>query len=155
MPKFKRISYDNMKARQKENFNFAKLAATLADFGFVCLKLSDDWQGADFLAYDIKGAYTLRVQLKSRITIAKKYRSSDIWIAFPHKRFWYLVKHDRLVEKVRKHTKWLNSDSWKVGTYHSDKINPELLKSLAGNKLAQVYGPIIEIANRRKRKKSA
>jgi hypothetical protein len=80
---FKKIAYDKLNARQKEQFNFQKIAATLADYGFNCIKLSDDWQGADFLAYHVDGTTTLRVQLKSRLDIKQKYRDKNIWMAFP------------------------------------------------------------------------
>ena len=53
--KFNKIDYENLNARQKEVFNFHKIAAMLADYGFNCLKLTDDWQGADFLAYQMLG----------------------------------------------------------------------------------------------------
>ena len=46
--KLQRINYNNLNAKQKEIFNFQKVAAILADYGFNCIKLSDDWQGADF-----------------------------------------------------------------------------------------------------------
>ncbi len=48
---FKKIPYDQLNGKQKEIFNFQKIAATFADYGFNCIKLADDWQGADFLAY--------------------------------------------------------------------------------------------------------
>ena len=86
---FKKIAYNKLNARQKELFNFQKIAATLADYGFNCIKLSDDWQGADFLAYHLDGLTTLRVQLKSRLDIREKYRGKNIWMAFPHKKVWY------------------------------------------------------------------
>ncbi len=68
------IEFNKLNARQKENFNFQKIAAVLADYGFNCIKLTDDWNGADFLAYHIDGETTLKVQLKSRLTVAKKYQ---------------------------------------------------------------------------------
>jgi hypothetical protein len=34
----------------------------LADYGFLTMRLSDDWQGADFIAQHIDGAF-LKVQL--------------------------------------------------------------------------------------------
>lgn len=46
---FPKISYRELNARQKENFNFQKVSAVLADYGFVTFRLSDDWQGADFI----------------------------------------------------------------------------------------------------------
>jgi hypothetical protein len=141
---FKPVSYNDLNAKQKELFNFQKIAARLADYGFNCIKLADDWQGADFLAYHIDGATTLKVQLKSRVTIKHKYRGKDIWIAFPHKRDWYLIQHDRLVEKVGECTRWLDSDSWKerMDGYSSASINSKLLESISGNKLEPIYDSI-------------
>lgn len=57
----KKIAYTRLHARQKENFNYQKLSAVLADYGFVTLRLSDDWQGADFIAQHIDGKQFLRV----------------------------------------------------------------------------------------------
>ena len=141
---FEPINYGKLRAKQKELFNFQKVAATLADYGFNCIKLADDWQGADFLAYHINGTTTLKIQLKSRITIDKKYREKDIWIAFPHKHYWYLVKHDSLVEKIGKHTNWLKTRAWKdKGLYHSIAVNARLLGGLAEDKLGPVYGDVL------------
>jgi len=143
--RFEKVSYDALNARQKELFNFQKVSATLADYGFNCIKLADDWQGADFLAYHVKDTKTLKVQLKSRLTIQLKYSQKDIWIAFPHKGHWYLIEHDLLVEKVQQHTDWLDSHSWKtLGGYSSTSVNPRLLESLAESRLGPVYGPILD-----------
>ena len=139
--RFQRVPYDSLNARQKELFNFQKIAATLADCGYNCIKLADDWQGADFLAYHMNDTTTLKVQLKSRLTINRKYCGKGIWMAFPHEEYWYLIEHDRLVDKVGKHTKWLNSDSWRNNEgYHSTSINLKLLESLAEDRLGPVYG---------------
>jgi frataxin-like iron-binding protein CyaY len=139
-----KVSYDSLSAKQKDLFNFQKIAATLADYGFNCIKLADDWQGADFLAYHINGSTTLKVQLKSRLTINQKYCSKNIWVAFPHKGYWYLIEHDHLVEKAREQTDWLNSSSWidKHG-YSSTSINGDLLQSLAENKLEPLYNSLL------------
>ena len=141
---FKKVRFERLNARQKELFNFQKIAATLADYGFNCIKLADDWKGADFLAYHLDGTTTLRVQLKSRLAIQRKYRRKNIWIAFPHKGQWYLIEHDRLVIKVGKATDWLKTRSWrKDHSYTSSSINGALLKTLAENKLGEVYGTIL------------
>ena len=142
--RFVKVEYGKLTPKQKELFNFQKIAATLADFGYNCIKLADDWQGADFLAYHINGKTTLKVQLKSRVTInKKKYGGKDIWIAFPHKKEWYLIEHDRLVVKIGEHTTWLDSSSWKDRDgYSSISINPELLMSLDENRLGPVYGSL-------------
>jgi frataxin-like iron-binding protein CyaY len=142
--RFEKIHYNTLTARQKELFNFQKIAATLADCGFNCIKLADDWQGADFLAYHINGTTTLKVQLKSRVTIDQKYCDKDIWIAFPHKGDWYLIKHDRLVEKIGQHTDWPGSSSWRdKHGYSSMSINAALLESLGEDKLGPIYGPVL------------
>ena len=84
------------------------------------------------------------MQLKSRITIGKKYSDKDLWIAFPYKGHWYLIAHDLLVEKVRKHTDWLNTPSWKdMKGYSSARINAGSLQSLAEDMLGPVYGPVL------------
>jgi hypothetical protein len=142
---FEHIPYATLNARQKEIFNFQKLSATLADYGFNCIKLADDWGGADFIAYHVITTRTLKIQLKSRITIGTKYVGKDIWVAFPHKRFWYLIEHVRLVEKIGESTDWLRTPSWLTGNaYSSVSINPTLLNALAENKLGPVYGRILE-----------
>jgi len=143
---FERIDYKILNAKQKELFNFQKIAATFADYGYNCIKLADDWQGADFLAYHATKDETLKVQLKSRITINKnKYAGKKIFMAFPHKEVWYVIEHDQLVEKIGRRTTWLLSDSWvKKGGYSSVSINQELLDELVENKLGPVYGTIVE-----------
>ena len=132
---FEKVDYRRLNAKQKELFNFQKIAARLADYGYNCIKLADDWQGADFLAYHIDGTTTLKVQLKSRLTIDQKY-GKDIWIAFPYKADWYLIQHDDLVHKIQEHADWLKSVSWKDGKkYSSTSVNKGLLESLAENRL--------------------
>jgi frataxin-like iron-binding protein CyaY len=109
---FKQIEYQELNARQQENYNFAKLAATLADYGFSALRLSDDWQGADLIAIHIDGATYLKVQLKGRLTFDKKYLGKSIWIAFRTAGSWYLYDHDTWLEEIaRKHIE--NSKAWR------------------------------------------
>ena len=54
---FEKIDYNLLNAKQKENFNFQKVAAAFADYGFNCIKLTDDWHGADFLTNHIDGKH--------------------------------------------------------------------------------------------------
>ena len=133
------IRYDDLNAKQKEIYNFQKIAAALADYGFNCIKLQDDWLGADFLAYHKDGSQTLRVQLKGRVTIDKKYQGRDLYIAFPFteggRRVWYLAPHDELVRQIGEHTNWLNTPSWEKGAYSSVSLNPQLREALEPYKL--------------------
>ena len=57
--KLRRVKYSDLNSRQKEVFNFQKVAALLAGFGFHCIKFADDCQGADFLAYHKDGKETV------------------------------------------------------------------------------------------------
>ena len=104
----KRISYSTLTSRHKENYNFAKVSALLADYGFTTMRLSDDWRGADFIAHHPSGR-TLFVQLKSRLTINRKYSRQhtgrDIHICFPTvaaPRQWFLYRHDNLAAHMVK-----------------------------------------------------
>lgn len=138
----KKIDYKEQKPRQKENYNFQKVAGLLANYGFNCIKLSDDWQGADFLAYHKDKESTLKVQLKSRLTIDKKYHGKGLYIAFPlgqigkHEE-WHLIEHDYLIELVDTHTNFLKTHSWKKrnGAYSSDNPNKRLITALDHFKL--------------------
>ena len=97
---FEPVPYCDLNSRQKENYNFHKVAARLADYGFNCLRLTDDWQGADFIACHINGETFLKVQLKGRLQINRIYQGKDIHIAFIHGETMYLYDHDRLVNHV-------------------------------------------------------
>ena len=107
--KLQYVEYDKLSPKQKEIYNFQKVASILADYGFNCIKLADDWKGADFLAYHKDGDQTLKVQLKSGMGIYKKFIGKHLYMCFPigkmgHLRIWYLIPHDKLVEIVRKVT---------------------------------------------------
>ena len=99
---FNKVGYNDLNSRQKEIFNFQKVSSVLADYGFNCIKLADDWNGADFLAYHFNGSETLKVQLKGRLTIAKKYLGKGLFMAFPIDGIWCLINHDELVEMIGK-----------------------------------------------------
>ncbi|MGB3317241.1 MAG: hypothetical protein WBB85_22875 [Albidovulum sp.] len=97
---FEEIDYRDLNSRQKENYNFQKVAARLANYGFNCLRLTDDWQGADFIACHIDGETVLKVQLKSRLTIDKKYVGKAIYIAFLNHADCFLYPHDAFLNAL-------------------------------------------------------
>jgi len=114
-----RISYSTLNSRQQENYNYQKISAILADFGFVTFRLNDDWQGADFIAQHIDGETFLKVQLKGRLTFNQKYFGKDIYIAFQNNGTWYLFPHDELLKKVLQETNIESTESWSVGGGYS------------------------------------
>lgn len=112
---FQKISYDQLNARQKENYNFQKIAAILAEYGYSCMWLNDDWQGADFIANHIDGVEFLKVQLKGRLMIDKKYVGKDIWVAFRQGGDTYLYPHDEAIEMIaQKFSKTMERAGWVI-----------------------------------------
>jgi len=97
---FERIDYRELNSRQQENYNFQKVVGQLADYGYNCLRLNDDWQGADFLACHVNGNTFLKVQLKGRFTIDSKYIGRDVHIAFLDGDECYVYPHDSTLEAV-------------------------------------------------------
>ena len=110
---FTRVNYAKLNSRQQENYNFARVSALLSEYGFTTLRLSDDWQGADFIATHISGAPFLKVQLKSRLWVDTKYKGKEIWLCFPHKGTWYLYPHDDLLAWALANTGIGRTQGWK------------------------------------------
>lgn len=133
--KLYKIKYKDLNARQKENYNFQKISSILADYGFVTHKLSDDWQGADFIAQHIDGETFLKVQLKGRLTFEKKYVGKDIYIAFRSGQTWYLIPHDEVLEQVKKITNICNTESWERGGYSFPRLSNQLKDILTPYKI--------------------
>lgn len=128
---FHRIQYENLNSRQKENFNFHKLAGLLADYGFNCMWLNDDWQGADFIACHIDGNTFHKIQLKGRLTIDQKYSGKDILIAFNQDAKWYIYPHDEMRDKILQLGLMAGSKSWdENGGYSWPNIPKQILPHL-------------------------
>lgn len=123
-----KIAYDTLNSRQKENYNFHKIAAVLVDYGFTSIRLSDDWQGADFIAQHVDGETFLKVQLKGRMSIDKKYIGRGLHICFPYEGHWYLFPHDEVVDHLLKTSNIGNTSSWiEQGAYSFKIISREYL----------------------------
>jgi hypothetical protein len=128
--RLRKIRYSQLNARQKENFNFQKVSAILADYGFVTLRLWDDWHGADFIAQHISGE-VLRIQLKSRLAFYKKYEGKGLYVAFGEGTSWYLYPHDDLLMKVLEETKIGSTASWRQrGGYSFPRLSKVVAKLL-------------------------
>jgi hypothetical protein len=123
---FKKIKYEELNSKQKENHNFHKVASKLANYGFNSMRLNDDWEGADFIS--INNGEMIKVQLKGRFTIDKKYIDKDIYISFLEDKKVKIFKHDDALSFMPKNVK--NSKSWsEVGTYSWGKT-PEYFNSI-------------------------
>lgn len=148
--KFKRLGFEEgtgAASKQVETYNFHKAAAVLAEYGFDCIRLSDDWAGADFLAHHKETGNTLQVQLKSSLVIAKKFeRNEDLYMCFPLDRTgnWYLIKHTDLLELVREHSPyWLETSRWEANDlFWSYRATKEMRKALEPYAYWSQYGVI-------------
>lgn len=124
---FERIEYEQLDSRQQENYNFQKLSAVLADYGFSTIRLTADWNGADFIAQHKDGLTFLKVQLKGRLTFGKKYQDQDLYVAFRDGADWYLYPHDELLEEVQRVTTMSTTESWtERGGYSFPRISQEI-----------------------------
>jgi hypothetical protein len=130
------IRYDNLNPRQKEAYNFQKVSGLLADFGFITIRLTDDWQGADFIAQHINGREFLKVQLKGRCSLAKKYSGKNVHICFPDRGAWYLVPHDELVEWHRERNLVINTPSWEKGEYNFPLLSKSLSRHIENYRIS-------------------
>jgi hypothetical protein len=132
---FKKILYSQLNARQQENYNYQKVSAILADYGFNTIRLSDDWQGADFIAIHINGKDFLKVQLKGRLTFEKKYIDKDVWICFSYDEKWFLYQHDILLKIFGDKMNFINTSSWKKGGYSWNHLNKYQVSILSKYKI--------------------
>jgi hypothetical protein len=123
---FVRVKYDDLTSRQKEAYNFQKVSALLSEFGYSTIRLSDDWNGADFIAQHLDGSF-LKVQLKGRLSFYEKYSDKDLYICFRDNQHWYLYPHDELRDKVLSMGLMKGTESWDDRKGYSF---PRLSKSL-------------------------
>ena len=98
MELFRKVDYNkDLNPKQKESYNFQKISGILADFGYITYRMFDDYNGADFHAVRIDGQI-LKIQLKGRFEILKKYYGKGLYIAFCYKSDWYIYPHDYFYE---------------------------------------------------------
>lgn len=133
---FERISYEDLNARQKEQYNYQKASAILADYGFQTFRLTTDWKGADFIAHHNNQEIFIKVQLKGRLSFDRKYIGKDIWICFPDPPCWYLYPHDELMNQAFRITNIENTEAWRVnGIYNFPHLTESMGRLLEQYKL--------------------
>ena len=137
--RFEHITYEEKtgkNSKQIETYNFHKAASVLTEYGFDCVRITNDWRGADFLAYHPETSQTLEVQLKTCLVIDEKYRDyEDLYMCFPLDETgnWYLIKHSRLMEIMKeKAPKRFRTKTWKkkqsLFTYKANEDIKEALE---------------------------
>jgi hypothetical protein len=131
--KLEKINYKDLKPKAQEIFNFQKVSATLADYGFTTMWLNNDWLGGDFLAVHIDGKTFLKVQLKGRLSFNRGYRGKDIYICFICDGETYLYPHDLILDQIESKISdktYLNKGTWscrKLTQEYRQLLEPYLL----------------------------
>ena len=123
---FKQIKYSKLNSRQKENYNFHKVASKLADYGFNSMRLNDDWEGADFIAINDKEM--IKVQLKGRFSIDKKYIGKNLFIAFIEQDKVKIYLHDKAVNMAPNNI--INSKSWRDNGLYNWSKTPKVYNKI-------------------------
>ena len=122
-----KINYESLKTtKQKEIYNFQKVSAVFADYGYSVTPLRDDAEFADFVAVPfIRDEITkpLWVQLKSGYTAWGKYLNKDLYICFfdRNSNTWYLYPHDELYTKLESELRERAKDWDKEHKYETAK----------------------------------
>jgi len=98
---YKKIKYESLKPKQQEIYNFQRVSAIFAEYGYSVTLLRDDIEFADFVAVPFlreKITKPIFVQLKGGLTLQKKYLKKELYICFFDKKSkaWYLYPHDEL-----------------------------------------------------------
>ena len=125
-----KIVYKELNSRQQETYNFHRVAARLAEYGYNSILLSDDWLGADFIAYHIDGERFYRVQLKGRMMIDDKYTGKGLYIAFIDGDRVYLYPHDELAQQIDTAGRVNGSVSWSEKRKYSWPRLPSWVREL-------------------------
>jgi hypothetical protein len=111
------VTYSELNSRQKETYNFHLISGRLAKYGYNSILLSDDWLGADFIAYHNDGKRFYRVQLKGRMTIDDKYIGKDLYIAFIDSGVKcdrvYIYPHDEMANRIDAAGRINDTTSWR------------------------------------------
>ncbi len=91
----------------------------LADYGFDSVRLTDNWQCADFFAVHKDDGRILKVRHMRRTMIERRHIGKDLHVCFPIEGVWHLVSHDELIRIVEEtHPSTLETHSWtKLGVY--------------------------------------
>ena len=127
--KFEQIEYRTLNPKAQETYNFHKMAAILADYGYNCLWLNDDWNGADCIAVHIDGISDFKSQLKDAVSYAQKYRAKQLYIAFFELSNLCIDAHNFVLHKWK--MIFQTRRSWKKAHISKPKLPKDLEKFLS------------------------
>ena len=116
-----KVLYKDLNSKQKENYNYHKVVSALAEYGYDSMRLNNDWEGADFIS--VKGDDMIKVQLKGRFTLDRKYEDKDLYIAFIEKGIIKIYLHDEALAIATSNI--TDSKSWTENGSYSMNQTPK------------------------------
>ena len=129
------IEYPSVHCKAQETYNFHKIAAILANYGYNGLWLNNDWNGADGIAVHIDGISNFKSQLKGSVSFAQKYRTKNLYIAFFEQGDLYIYPHDFILVQVEND---ISDKTWlEKSTYFQTKITKRFREILKPYKIPQ------------------
>ena len=138
---FAKVDYRSLNAKEKEVYNFHHIGALLAKHGFASYPIRDDWSGGDMFARHMVTRKSLTIQIKGRLTFARKYLGKEIHIGFPKQDAAFVYPHDEILSKYLKLRKKKgnpleDNEAWSVGgQVHWGRPTGDLLELLRGYEL--------------------
>ena len=149
IPEYKEFSYLDSSSTSQEMYNMHFISGVFAYYGLNTIPVHDDVHGCDFFLYS-PDRKVYKVQLKSRITVSKKYlNDKDLLIAFPDKirKKWFLVNHIQLIHIIdtAKSKDCLKGSKYVFdkGDWSSNRIDQELYEALKKYEIPLPYPYII------------
>ena len=85
------------------------------------MRLNNDWEGADFIS--VKGDDMIKIQLKGRFTLDKKYEKKELYIAFIEKGIIKIYLHDEALAIATSNI--TDSKSWDINGSYSMNQTPK------------------------------
>lgn len=130
----------NLSSQEVEFLNRSEVIPAFVRSGFT--PFIPEWDsGIDFIAYRERDNALIKIQLKSRWAIDKKYIDRNIAICFPSNSYvnrdWYLCKHDEMVKWTGESTNYLNSQSWlEKGIYNLPRMSQAVTEQMQRFKIS-------------------
>lgn len=93
--------YENLSGKEQEYYNYTIIAEAFKHYNVICLPLSLDDDGPDFVAHNSKTRENINVQQKGRFWISKRYEGQDLWMVFVKDGSVYFYNHDKVVNAMK------------------------------------------------------
>jgi hypothetical protein len=135
--RFERIDLGQLSVSEIRKYNYNKVTAALADYGFATELAPEGQVLWDFVATQLSSGKQIKVLIRPQMTLEKKFLGKDIYICFLEGSNWYIYPHDQHYEHVRITSNLMDTTSWKKeGTFTVSKLSAQNKLAIARFKIA-------------------